>query len=105
MNIAFVAFMVPLGLSAAISAAEELVVLLVQNIWGLAYSNNEEVTKCHKGCGQQKIGAFISIASYYIVGIPSAFFFAFLCCSYFGFQALKANGRVFSSTLPVDMLT
>jgi Na+-driven multidrug efflux pump len=42
-----------------------------------------------RGCGQQKMGAFISIASYYIVGISSAFFFAFLrhlggkVCSFF----------------------
>ncbi|KAF8721676.1 hypothetical protein HU200_022848 [Digitaria exilis] len=133
MNIAFMAFTVPLGLSAAIStrvsnelgagrpeaarlatqvtmvvaflvcATEGLVVLLLRNIWGLAYSSNEEVTKYTavitptlavamfldglqgvlsgviRGCGQQKIGAFISIASYYLVGIPSAFFFAFVC--------------------------
>ncbi|CAL4888389.1 unnamed protein product [Urochloa decumbens] len=186
MNIAFMAFMVPLGLSAAIStrvsnelgagrpeaarlatrvimviaflvcAAEGLVVLLVRNIWGLAYSNNEEVTKYTvritptlavaifldglqgvlsgviRGCGQQKIGAFISIASYYIVGVPSAFFFAFLChlggkglwfgqicgmvvqmvvllsitlCTNWDKEVLKANERVFGSTYPVDMLT
>lgn len=75
MNLAFIAFMVPLGLSATIStrvsnelgagqpeaarlatrvimivslsvcAAEGLAVLLARNIWGLAYSNNEEVIK------------------------------------------------------------
>ncbi|OEL17383.1 hypothetical protein BAE44_0021598 [Dichanthelium oligosanthes] len=65
MNIAFIAFMVPLGLSAAIRSPcscpcgnpgdhgrlvigmrmRGLVVLLVRNLWGLAYSNSEGVTK------------------------------------------------------------
>ena len=31
-----------------------------------------------RGCGWQKIGAFVNLGSYYIVGIPSAVFLAFL---------------------------
>lgn len=31
-----------------------------------------------RGCGWQKIGAFVNLGSYYIVGIPSALLFAFV---------------------------
>jgi MATE family multidrug resistance protein len=32
-----------------------------------------------RGCGQQKIGAFVNLAAYYLVGIPASFFFTFVC--------------------------
>ncbi|KAK7314616.1 hypothetical protein VNO77_33143 [Canavalia gladiata] len=78
------------------------VMILVRNIWGYAYSNSVEVVKyvammlpilaasnfldglqcvlsgTARGCGWQKIGAFVNLGSYYIVGIPSAIVFAFV---------------------------
>ena len=32
-----------------------------------------------RGCGRQKIGAFINLSAFYIVGIPAASIFAFVC--------------------------
>ncbi|TKY44768.1 MATE efflux family protein DTX1 [Spatholobus suberectus] len=78
------------------------VMILVRNIWGYAYSNEVEVVKyvatmfpilaasnfldglqcvlsgTARGCGWQKIGAFVNLGSYYLVGIPSAIVFAFV---------------------------
>lgn len=39
-----------------------------------------------RGCGRQKIGAYINLGSYYIVGIPCAVLFAFV---------LHIGGKVF----------
>ncbi|KAJ7975180.1 Protein DETOXIFICATION [Quillaja saponaria] len=71
-------------------------VLIFISIWGYAYSNEVEVVRyvaimmpilaasnfmyglqcvlsgMARGCGWQKIGAFINLGSYYLVGIPSA---------------------------------
>ncbi|KQJ82173.1 protein DETOXIFICATION 16 isoform X1 [Brachypodium distachyon] len=79
-----------------------LLVILVRNLWGYAYSNEEEVVKyvarimpilavtflfddlqcvlsgILRGCGFQKIGAIINLSAYYLVGIPAALCFAFL---------------------------
>ncbi|KAK1384095.1 Protein DETOXIFICATION [Heracleum sosnowskyi] len=79
-----------------------MVMLLIRNVWGYAYSNEEEVVKyvaimmpilaisnffdglmtvlsgVVRGCGRQKIGAYINLGSYYIVGIPCAVLFAFV---------------------------
>ncbi|KOM30314.1 hypothetical protein LR48_Vigan1091s002600 [Vigna angularis] len=78
------------------------VMILLRNIWGYAYSNEVEVVQyvaimlpilalsifldalqcvlsgTARGCGWQKIGAFINLGSYYLVGIPSAIFFSFV---------------------------
>ncbi|XP_060670533.1 protein DETOXIFICATION 16-like [Ziziphus jujuba] len=78
-----------------------LVLILIQNIWGYAFSNELEVIKyvaimmlilavsnildglqCvlsgnARGCGWQKIGAYVNLGSYYLVGIPSAVLLAF----------------------------
>jgi Na+-driven multidrug efflux pump len=32
-----------------------------------------------RGCGRQKIGAFVNFVAYYIVGIPAALVFTFVC--------------------------
>ncbi|KAK2451499.1 protein DETOXIFICATION [Trifolium repens] len=77
------------------------VMILIRNICGYAYSNEEEVVKyvatmmpilavsnfldglqcvlsgTARGVGWQKIGAYINLGSYYIVGIPSAVVLAF----------------------------
>ncbi|BAF19603.1 Os06g0495100 [Oryza sativa Japonica Group] len=79
-----------------------LVLISVRNIWGHAYSNEEEVVKyvgkvllvisvsnffdgiqcvlsgVARGCGWQKIGACVNLGAYYIVGIPSAYLIAFI---------------------------
>ncbi|KAJ1392035.1 Multi antimicrobial extrusion protein [Sesbania bispinosa] len=78
------------------------VMILVRDIWGYAYSNVEEVVKyvatmlpilaasnfldglqcvlsgTARGCGWQKIGAYVNLGSYYLVGIPSAIVLAFV---------------------------
>ncbi|KAI3463747.1 hypothetical protein Pfo_020410 [Paulownia fortunei] len=79
-----------------------LVLLLIKNIWGYAYSNEIEVVRyvatmmpilaasnfmdglqcvlsgTVRGCGWQKIGALINLGSYYLVGIPVAILLAFV---------------------------
>ncbi|KAF7834597.1 protein DETOXIFICATION 16-like [Senna tora] len=79
-----------------------LVMILIRNVWGYAYSNEEEVVRyvanmfpilaasnfldglqcvlsgTARGCGWQKIGAYVNLGSYYLVGIPSAFLLAFV---------------------------
>ncbi|KAI3927338.1 hypothetical protein MKX01_027569 [Papaver californicum] len=78
------------------------IMILVRHIWGNAYSNEKEVVNyvafmmpilavsnfsdglqavlsgTARGCGWQKIGAFVSLGSYYLVGIPSAVLLAFV---------------------------
>ncbi|XP_019096093.1 PREDICTED: protein DETOXIFICATION 16 [Camelina sativa] len=88
-----------------IAIAESIVIgsilILIRNIWGLAYSSETEVVtyvasmmpilalgnfldslQCvlsgvARGCGWQKIGAFINLGSYYLVGVPSGLLLAF----------------------------
>ncbi|RLM66253.1 protein DETOXIFICATION 16-like [Panicum miliaceum] len=79
-----------------------LAMILVRNLWGYAYSTEEEVVKyiskmmpilavsflfdcvqcvlsgVARGCGWQKIGACVNLGAYYLIGIPAAFCFAFL---------------------------
>ncbi|KAF3948309.1 hypothetical protein CMV_025678 [Castanea mollissima] len=78
------------------------VLILIRNIWGYAYSDEIQVVEyvaammpilaisnfldglqCvlsgnARGCGWQKIGAFINLGSYYIVGVPAAILLAFV---------------------------
>ncbi|TVU32468.1 hypothetical protein EJB05_24199 [Eragrostis curvula] len=85
-----------------------------------------------RGCGRQNVGAFINLAAYYLVGIPAASIFSFVCHLkgkglWFGIlcgvavqmllilfitlrtswnkQASKAKDRVFRSTSSADMKT
>ncbi|OEL16003.1 Protein DETOXIFICATION 16 [Dichanthelium oligosanthes] len=143
-------------LAFSLGVSEGLVMVLARNLLGYAYSNEEEVAmytarlmpflalctlfdclQCVlsgvvRGCGRQKIGAFINLSAFYIVGIPVASIFAFVChlrgtglwfgilcgvavqmllllcitlCTNWNKEALKANDRVFSSTLPADMIS
>ncbi|PNT77640.1 hypothetical protein BRADI_1g66270v3 [Brachypodium distachyon] len=133
-----------------------LLMILVRNLWGYAYSKEEEVVQyiakimpilavtflfddlqsvlsgIVRGCGFQKIGAFVNLSAYYLVGIPAALCFAFLY--HFGGmglwlgiicglvvqmllllfitfstnwdkEALKAKNGVFGSSLPADLMT
>ncbi|XVE58819.1 hypothetical protein DITRI_Ditri04bG0199600 [Diplodiscus trichospermus] len=78
------------------------ILILIRNVWGYAYSNEVEVVKyvaemmplvaasnfldslqcvlsgTARGCGWQKIGAYINLGSYYLVGIPCAILLAFV---------------------------
>ncbi|KAI3986426.1 hypothetical protein MKX01_037708 [Papaver californicum] len=78
------------------------IMILVRDIWGSAYSNEKEVVNyvalmmpilavsnflyglqfalsgTARGCGWQKIGAYVNLGSYYIVGIPCAVLLAFV---------------------------
>nr|CAB3449645.1 unnamed protein product [Digitaria exilis] len=132
-------------LALAVGVSEGLVMVLVRNLWGYAYCNEEEVARYTarmmpilavsilfdglqcvlsgvvRGCGRQKVGAFINLAAYYLAGIPSAFglWFGIMCglvvqmllllsitlFTNWNKEALKAKDRVFSSVLPVDMAT
>nr|XP_010932731.1 protein DETOXIFICATION 16-like [Elaeis guineensis] len=79
-----------------------LIILLSRKFWGYAYSNEEEVVnyvdimmpilaianlldgiQCvlsgiARGCGWQKIGAYINLGAYYLVGTPSSVLLAFV---------------------------
>ncbi|XP_023530635.1 protein DETOXIFICATION 16-like [Cucurbita pepo subsp. pepo] len=79
-----------------------IVLILIRTVWGYAYSNEREVVEyvanmlplvaasnfvdglqcvlsgIARGCGWQKIGAYVNLGSYYIVGIPSAVLLAFV---------------------------
>uniref|UniRef100_A0A452ZNC9 Protein DETOXIFICATION n=2 Tax=Aegilops tauschii subsp. strangulata TaxID=200361 RepID=A0A452ZNC9_AEGTS len=174
-------------LALAVGASEGLVMLLVRDVWGYAYSNEAEVAayvarmmpilamsvvfdglQCVlsgstylqtnkpscilslptlqilqtclilvagvvRGCGQQKMAAFGNLGAYYLVGIPAAFFFAFVfhlggmglwfgiwcglvvqmlsllaiseCATDWDKEAVKAKDRAFTSSLPQDMTT
>ncbi|KAJ3692393.1 hypothetical protein LUZ60_012743 [Juncus effusus] len=132
-----------------------LILILIRNVWGYAYSNEEEVVKyvaimlpilavsnildgiqsvlsgVVRGCGLQKIGAWVNLGAFYIVGIPCAILLAFVAhvggkglwmgiicgifvqmvllltitlCTNWEKEARKAKDRVFSSSLPTDMI-
>ncbi|PKU73923.1 MATE efflux family protein DTX1 [Dendrobium catenatum] len=79
-----------------------LTLFLVRNIWGYAYSNEVEVVKyvavmlpilatsnfldgfqcvlsgATRGCGLQKIGAYVNLGAYYVFGVPSAILLSFV---------------------------
>lgn len=148
------AVIVVVGLAIAEALVLGLIMILVRNIWGYAYSNEVEVVKyiatmlpilaasnfldalqcvlsgAARGCGWQKIGAFVNLGAYYIVGIPSAVLLAFvlhiggkglwmgIMCGLmvqvlsllivalftnWEKEAIKARDRVYSSTISTGM--
>ncbi|GKV21291.1 hypothetical protein SLEP1_g31284 [Rubroshorea leprosula] len=86
-----------------------LIIVLLRNVWGRVFSNEKGVVKyvetmvpivaassfldgnqtvlsgIARGCGWKKIGAWINLGSYYLVGLPVASVFAFVL-------PLKAKG-------------
>ncbi|EXB30262.1 MATE efflux family protein 6 [Morus notabilis] len=104
-----------------------LVIILIRNIWGYAYSNDIEVVKYvaivmpilaganfldglqtvlsgnARGCGWQKIGAYVNLGSYYLVGIPLAVVLGFVL--HMGGKAEKAGERVRDSIVPADAVS
>ncbi|KAM1026524.1 hypothetical protein ACFX15_038814 [Malus domestica] len=186
LNTAAMVWMIPFGLSSAVSTrvSNELgagrpetarlavcvvlvmaitegilvgsVLILIRNFWGYAYSNEREVIdylatmmpilatsnfldglQCvlsgtARGCGWQKIGAYVNLGAYYLVGIPLAILMAFvlhvggkglwlgIICALivqvlllltvtirtnWEKEANKATERVYESTVPVDVVT
>ncbi|VAH72029.1 unnamed protein product [Triticum turgidum subsp. durum] len=132
------------------------VVVRVRYIWGHAYSSEEEVVsyvarmllvilvvnffdgiQCvlsgvARGCGWQKMCAFINLGAFYVVGVPAAYLIAFvlrvggmglwmgiICgvlvqvmlltiitlCTNWQKEAMKAKNRVFNSSIPTDRST
>ncbi|KAJ4973858.1 hypothetical protein NE237_007032 [Protea cynaroides] len=133
-----------------------MILILLRRVWGYAYTNEKEVAKyvanmmpvlavsnfldglqavlsgTARGCGWQKIGAFINLGAYYLVGIPSAILLAFvlhiggkglwfgiicaLCvqvlsllivtlrCNWEG-ESKKATDRVYDSMVPDDIVS
>ncbi|XP_062229768.1 protein DETOXIFICATION 16-like isoform X2 [Phragmites australis] len=106
LNTMWMVYTIPSGLSSAISirVSNELAIItvLVRDIWGYLYSNEEEVVRylsmmmpilatsnfmdgiqctlsgAARGCGWQKVCSVINLFAYYAVGLPSAVTFAFV---------------------------
>ncbi|KAJ7970315.1 Protein DETOXIFICATION [Quillaja saponaria] len=79
-----------------------ILLFLIRNIWGHAFSNAKEVVNyvaslmpilatlafldaiqttfsgIARGCGWQKLGAFVNLGSYYLIGVPLSVVFAFV---------------------------
>lgn len=140
-------------LAFSLGVSEGLVMVLARRLLGYAYANDKQVAlytarlmpilaastlfdclQCVlsgvvRGCGRQKMGAFINVAAFYIVGIPVASVFAFvrhlggmglwfgilcgvavqmillLCITLYtnwNKEVSKANDRLFSCSLPVN---
>ncbi|OAY65259.1 Protein DETOXIFICATION 12 [Ananas comosus] len=106
LNSSSMVFMVPFGLGAAVSNEEEVVNYMAIMLPILAISIVLDAIQAvlsgvARGCGWQKIGAFVNLGTYYIVGIPTAVVLAFAL--HFGGKGRKAKNRVFSSTIATDM--
>ncbi|KAJ4973054.1 hypothetical protein NE237_006228 [Protea cynaroides] len=133
-----------------------IMMIFLRNVWGYAYTNEEEVANyvanmlpvlavsnfldgiqgvlsgTARGCGWQKIGAFINLGAYYLVGIPCAILLAFvlhiggmglwygiicaLCVQVFSLlivtfrsnwerEAQKATVRVYDAMVPDDIVS
>ncbi|KAK8962813.1 MATE efflux family protein 5 [Platanthera guangdongensis] len=96
------AVQVVVALSISVGLIVGLIIMLARNAWGYAYSNEEEVVKyvalilpilavsnfldgiqcvfsgTARGCGWQKVGAFVNLGAYYAVGIPCAVLLSFV---------------------------
>ncbi|CAN8244560.1 unnamed protein product [Cochlearia groenlandica] len=100
-RVAKLAVLVVMSIAIAESIVIGTVLILIRNVWGFAYSREPEIVayvasmmpilalgnfldslQCvlsgvARGCGWQKIGAFINLGAYYLVGVPSGFLFGF----------------------------
>ncbi|XP_061343640.1 protein DETOXIFICATION 16-like [Gastrolobium bilobum] len=99
---AYLAVKVTLFMAFTVGALEFTLLLLTRNIWGPIFTNVPEVVNymasmmpilassafvdslqtafqgIARGCGWQKLSAFINLGSYYLVGVPFAIVFAFV---------------------------
>ncbi|GFZ12004.1 MATE efflux family protein [Actinidia rufa] len=102
-----------------------LILVATRGVWGYLFTNEDEVVKyiaaimpvlavsnfmdgiqgvlsgAARGCGWQKIGAYVNLGAYYLVGLPSAIILTFVF--HFGGKARKAGDRVNASSIPIDM--
>ncbi|PSR89467.1 Protein DETOXIFICATION like, partial [Actinidia chinensis var. chinensis] len=155
-RVARLAVKIALFLATAQGVLLSLILVSVRNKWGYLYTSEDEVVKymasvmpvlvisnfmdgiqavlsgTARGCGWQKIGAFVNLGAYYLIGLPSAIIITFLL--HFGgkglwmgiisgsgsqsllllvvtlhtdweHQARKARDRVLASTIPTNMLS
>eukprot|EP01018_Ginkgo_biloba_P027028 Gb_29736 [translate_table: standard] len=144
---------VVVGLGAMEAVMLGCILFSIRNVWGYAYSNEEEVidyvakmmpllacstifdgiqgvlSGIARGCGWQKLGAYVNLGAYYAVGIPAAIVLAFVLhvggkglwlgivcglsvqtvalfvitsCTDWEKQARNAKERVYASTLPIE---
>ncbi|KAI4341517.1 hypothetical protein MLD38_026230 [Melastoma candidum] len=147
---------VVLGMTVLVGATVGTVLVSIRNVWGYAYSDNIQVVRyvavmlpivaasnfldglqCvlsgnARGCGWQKIGAFVNLGSYYLIGIPCGVLLAFvlhvggkglwlgIICALvvqvvclllitlrtdWDQEANKASNRVHDSTVPAEMVS
>ncbi|CAL1369595.1 unnamed protein product [Linum trigynum] len=147
---------VVVGIAVAEGILVGTILFSVRNFWGCAFSSDEQVIdyvaqmlpiaaaanffdgfQCvlsgtARGCGWQEIGAYINLGSYYMVGIPCGFLFAFLlhiggkglylgitcalvvqvtCLSIVAIrtnwdkEAEKAGDKICDTTLPIERLS
>ncbi|XP_047049730.1 protein DETOXIFICATION 16-like isoform X2 [Lolium rigidum] len=100
---ALLAARVVMLLAFLVGTSEGILLILVRNLLGLAYSKDQEVVAyvakmmfilapsvlfdglqyvlsgIVRGCGRQKIGALVNFVAYYLLGIPAALVFTFVC--------------------------
>lgn len=106
---AILAGRVAMGMVATEGAIAAIIIIIGRTLWGYCYSTDHIVvgylaqilillailhifdgiqsifSGITRGCGRQKIGAFINLGAYYFVGIPMAIFLAF-------FQGIGGKG-------------
>ncbi|TVU32459.1 hypothetical protein EJB05_24190, partial [Eragrostis curvula] len=136
-------------LALLVCVSEGLLMVLARNLFGYVYSDDGEVAKYTArvvpvlavailfdglqsvlsgvvvGCGRQNLGAIINLVAFYVVGVPAALFFAFVCrlegvglwygllcgmvvqmllllsivlCTNWKQEVLKANDRIFDNS-------
>ncbi|KAF7819941.1 protein DETOXIFICATION 16-like [Senna tora] len=97
---AYLAVKVTLFMALTAGISEFSLLMLIRNIWGGAFTNVHEVVTyvasmipivatiafvdsiqtvlsgVARGCGRQKLGAFVNLGSYYLVGVPLAVVFS-----------------------------
>ncbi|XP_038890578.1 protein DETOXIFICATION 16-like [Benincasa hispida] len=108
-KVAILAGRVAMGTVATEGTVAAIIIVIGRRLWGYCYSTDETVvgylakiliflailhifdgiqsifSGITRGCGRQKIGAFINLGAYYLVGIPMAIFLAF-------FQGIGGKG-------------
>ncbi|CAB4292937.1 unnamed protein product [Prunus armeniaca] len=101
-RMACIAICVALSIVVTEGIVAAAVMILARNVWGYCYSSEKEVVKyvgemlifvalSHffdgpqsvlsgviRGSGQQKIGAYVNLGAYYLIGIPTAVLLAFV---------------------------
>lgn len=117
---ALLAVYVVLGMTVVVGTVVATVLISIRNVWGYAYSDEIQVVRyvavmlpivaasnfldglqCvlsgnARGCGWQKIGAFVNLGSYYLLGIPCSILLAFVV--HVGGKVIKRTTSTLNST-------